>query len=276
MENDKLDMSLDDIIEQQKRRSGLRGRRGGVRKRLPTGRLTSRRGRGRGRVFPTTFREPQLDARGKWRKDSGTPRRNRGTTPGRFTTRPKGTFHPVTIPHRPSDPQLYATPQTDKLFLSNLEYRVSERDLLELFSQIGPLQSVRINYDKSGRSLGTGEVTFQVPFHATMAERRFNGILIDSKPLVIQKSGVQVEQNMGPTKLSSGITVVDPNHGPSSSSQHGGGSKMADTKAVHTLKSAVVATIAPEHPSLGGPGAGPRIRSSIMRSGMYSDRMDIG
>ena len=61
----------------------------------------------------------------------------------------------------------------------------------------------------SGRSLGTGEVTFEVPIHATIAERRFNGILIDSKPLVIQKSGsLQSGQNTGPTKLSSGITVI--------------------------------------------------------------------
>lgn len=61
----------------------------------------------------------------------------------------------------------------------------------------------------SGRSLGTGEVTFEVPAHAAMAERRFNGILIDSQPLVIEKSGPS--QTNAPTKLSSGITVI-PNH----------------------------------------------------------------
>lgn len=66
-------------------------------------------------------------------------------------------------------------------------------------------------YVCSGRSLGTGEVTFKLPHHATMADRRFNGILIDGKPLVIQQSGAYPSgQNPGPTKLSSGITVTVP------------------------------------------------------------------
>lgn len=71
------------------------------------------------------------------------------------------------------------------------------------------------------------------------------------------------------------LKVVDPNQAPTPSVSHGTSSKPGDGKAVHTLKSAVVATIAPEHAAL-APTAGPRIRSSIMRSGMYSDRMDIG
>lgn len=44
-----------------------------------------------------------------------------------------------------------------------------------------------------------------------------------------------------------------------------------ETRSVHqTLKSAVVASLTPERPL-----AGTRVRSSIMRSGLYSDRMDI-
>lgn len=41
-----------------------------------------------------------------------------------------------------------------ELFLSNLHYDVSESDLFDLFSLIGRLLSVRIDYDTSGRSLG--------------------------------------------------------------------------------------------------------------------------
>lgn len=57
-----------------------------------------------------------------------------------------------------------------------------------------------------GRSLGTGEVIFEVPAHAALAEQRFNGILIDSQPLVIET--FLPNQTNAPTKLSSGITVI--------------------------------------------------------------------
>lgn len=56
-------------------------------------------------------------------------------------------------------------------------------------------------------------------------------------------------------------------------SQYDGKKPGEDMKSMHSLKSAVMATIAPDHPSLHGDT---RLRSSIMRSGMYSDRMDIG
>lgn len=57
-----------------------------------------------------------------------------------------------------------------------------------------------------GHSLGTGEVIFEVPAHAALAEQRFNGILIDSQPLVVET--FRPNQTNAPTKLSSGITVI--------------------------------------------------------------------
>ena len=83
---------------------------------------------------------------------------------------------------------------------------------------------------------------------------------------------------------------MDPDEAPPAAAA--GGRKPGDMHTVQSLKSAVVATIAPEHQSFGGSStagggggsgsavtsgpAGHRLRSSIMRSGMYSDRMDIG
>ena len=85
------------------------------------------------------------------------------------------------------------------------------------------------------------------------------------------------------------VKVMDPDEAPTVAAS--GGRKPGDMhNTMQTLKSAVVATIAPEHQSFGGSNAGGgggggvnsgaaaghRLRSSIMRSGMYSDRMDIG
>lgn len=127
---DKLDMSLDDIIEQSKKQERTRynvPRRGGIRKPRGRGGSFPRRG-GRGPVsrfsnlFPSqfrlkvgagqTFREPLLDARGKWKKD-GTIRRRGGSNP-----RPSFLKHPPP-PHTrslqpPSVPQ-YRPPPINKL-----------------------------------------------------------------------------------------------------------------------------------------------------------------
>eukprot|EP00210_Caulerpa_lentillifera_P009265 g8830.t1 len=278
---DKLDMSLDDIIEQSKKHTGPRGSsfrpRGGIRK--PRGRDGQFSRRGGRNTFGAgkNIREPLLDSQGRWRKDTTIRRRGAVSNP-----RPSS-FRTTTVPVQQQQQSAryrapLANPPIQKLFLSNLGYRVSQNDIVELFSQIGPLKSARVNYDRSGRSLGTGEVTYEVPAHAAVAERRFNGILIDSQPLVVEKSGPS--NTTASTKLSSGITVMDPRESTNEVRNrvqdfdrglHQQGSIQPEMRSVHqTLKSAVVASLTPDR-SL----SGNRVRSSIMRSGLYSDHMDI-
>ena len=64
-----------------------------------------------------------------------------------------------------------------KILISNLEFGVTVEDIKELFSEFGRILRSVVNYDKSGRSLGTAEVTFGRRVEAIRALQHYNGKL---------------------------------------------------------------------------------------------------
>lgn len=76
-----------------------------------------------------------------------------------------------------------------KLYVGNLPFSVSEQDLIELFSQAGPVDSAQIVIDReTGRSRGFGFVEVDSKEAASAAIEQLNGFEMDGRSLVVNKA----------------------------------------------------------------------------------------
>ncbi|KAI8804889.1 hypothetical protein BJ742DRAFT_822829 [Cladochytrium replicatum] len=69
--------------------------------------------------------------------------------------------------------------------IANLHYEVTEADLRDLFSPIGELKSVRIQFDRAGRSEGVATIRFARKSDATAARRQYDLVEFDNLPMQI-------------------------------------------------------------------------------------------
>lgn len=162
-----LDMSLDDIIESNKKSGSgnLRGRGRGSGP-GPARRITNRVAN---RAAPYTApKAPETT----WQHDM-------------FAD--QGTSFPAQQGGRAS-----AIETGTKLYISNLDYGVSNEDVKELFSEVGDLKRYTIHYDRSGRSKGTAEVVFSRRADAIAAVKRYNNVQLDGKPMKIEIVGTNI------------------------------------------------------------------------------------
>ncbi|CAN6442546.1 unnamed protein product [Victoria cruziana] len=102
-----------------------------------------------------------------------------------------------------------------KLYISNLDYGVSNEDIKELFSEVGDLKRFSIHYDRSGRSKGTAEVVFSRRSDAVAAVKRYNNVQLDGKPMKIEIIGTNLSTPASIPQVTNGL-LGNPNGVPRS------------------------------------------------------------
>ncbi|KAF3794101.1 THO complex subunit 4A [Nymphaea thermarum] len=106
------------------------------------------------------------------------------------------------------------------LYISNLDYGVSNEDVKELFSEVGDLKRFSIHYDRSGRSKGTAEVVFTRRSDAAAAVKRYNNVQLDGKPMKIEIVGTNLSTSASIPQVTNGL-LGNPNGLPRSNQGRG-------------------------------------------------------
>jgi len=168
-----IGMSLEDIIKSKPelhRRGGGRGgrARGGGGAGRSTGARGGARSSGRGGRFSSGGGRPGR-SNGAWTHDKF---QGQGT---------RGWREPVGMSTRGSG----GGDGGNKITVSNLHFGVSDGDIMELFGELGPIRYASVHYDRSGRSMGKADVTFERAGDAQCAITEYNGVPLDGRPMTI-------------------------------------------------------------------------------------------
>jgi len=91
-----------------------------------------------------------------------------------------------------------STLTNNKLVVENLFYEVTQNDVQELFEQIGPVRKAFLQFDRSGRSTGIAEITFENPADAERALKKYNNLELDGQAMLIKYSTSQQQSSATP------------------------------------------------------------------------------
>ncbi|KAJ7533698.1 hypothetical protein O6H91_13G060300 [Diphasiastrum complanatum] len=194
-----LDMSLDDVIKTNKQATGGRGggrggRRGGFRRGGGRGSYGSSRslapvGRGLKRSAFTQASPYTIAKSLRRTTDAAWQHDLFEDSVGAAAVRPVG------------------IETGTKLYVSNLDFGVSNDDIKELFSEVGEVKRCGVNFDRSGRSKGTAEVVFSRRADALAAVKRYNNVQLDGKPMKIEIIGLNLMAGISAARASNGVTA---------------------------------------------------------------------
>ena len=75
------------------------------------------------------------------------------------------------------------------IYVGNLDFKVNENDLKEIFEEYGTVSSSNVIIDKySGKSKGFGFVTMENQAEATNAIKELNGATLENREMVVNEA----------------------------------------------------------------------------------------
>ncbi|MFH1729522.1 MAG: RNA-binding protein [Pseudomonadota bacterium] len=87
---------------------------------------------------------------------------------------------------------------TEKIYVGNLSYTVTDESLEELFSQCGKVESAKVITDRdSGRSKGFGFVEMSSSQEAAAAIEKFNGTEFDNREIKVSEAKPKSDNRRG-------------------------------------------------------------------------------
>lgn len=161
-------MPLEDIIKMnKKKRPETRAKRGGNRK----------------------FVKPVVVRRNKGKEGSEGPKSNQKNTQNSNRAQQEDNKGSKFI--RRTKAKAEAAPKKQPvnktaLRISNLDFNISHKDLMDLFSQFGPIVKNKIDFDELGRSKGTALIQYAKPESAVKAINEYDGATLDGKQLIVE------------------------------------------------------------------------------------------
>ena len=82
------------------------------------------------------------------------------------------------------------------IYVGNLNYKVDENDLMEVFEEYGSVNEAKIIMDKfSGKSKGFGFVTMDNDDEAKKAIEELNGATLENREMVVNEAREKRESN---------------------------------------------------------------------------------
>ena len=110
-----------------------------------------------------------------------------------------------------------------RLFIGNLSYTTTEADLRGYFGTVAPPSQVVLPVDReTGRPRGFAFVEFQDRSHAEDAIQRFNGQILNGRPLAVSEARAREDRGPGGPPRPGGFA-------PRSPSSFGGGPRTLDS-----------------------------------------------
>jgi len=101
-------------------------------------------------------------------------------------------------------------PLNNRIFVANLDYKVGEHKLEEIFKLAGKVTNVKLYTDATGNSKGHGTVEFEHPVEAVQAISMFHNQKLFNRPLSVRMDKYECEEpnDPSPSQLPSGLEGV--------------------------------------------------------------------